>query len=154
MNPPENIRHVLEQQVHNLNEQLGPASAESARDPANTATSGRTVSVSVTISPTLAAKTAQASTLFVLARDPGGGGPPLAVVRRSSSDLPLTVQLSEKDAMVPGRSIANHSRIEIVARLSRSGQPTAQSGDVYGEAQYDFDREHGPVSIEINKTVQ
>ena len=56
-------------------------------------------------------------------RDPSAGGPPLAVQRHSSSDLPLTVELSERDAMIAARTIASVPRVRVVARLSRSGTP-------------------------------
>ena len=52
--------------------------------------------------------------LFILARDPAAGGPPLAVQRHSSSDLPLTVELSERDAM-----IADADHCERAARAGR-----------------------------------
>ena len=76
--------------------------------------------------------------LFILARDPAAGGPPLAVQRHSSADLPLTIELSERDAMIASRTIASVPRVQVVARLSRSGAPQAQSGDFYGEAEYEF----------------
>jgi cytochrome c-type biogenesis protein CcmH len=95
--------------------------------------------------------------LFILARDPSGGGPPLAVQRHSSADLPLTVELSERDAMIAARTIASVPRVQVVARLSRSGTPQAQSGDFYGEAEYDFSKSPSAgantLSITIDRAV-
>ncbi len=68
--------------------------------------------------------------LFILARNPGAGGPPLAVQRHSSDSLPLNVTLSERDAMIPSLSIATVPKVVVVARLSRSGAPQQQSGDL------------------------
>jgi hypothetical protein len=92
--------------------------------------------------------------LFILARDPSGG-PPLAVQRHSSADLPLTIELSERDAMVPTHTIAQIPKIQVVARLSRHGSPQAQSGDLYGEADYAFEpRSKDPaLNITIDRTV-
>jgi cytochrome c-type biogenesis protein CcmH len=94
--------------------------------------------------------------LFVLARDPSAGGPPLAVQRHSSNDLPLTVELSERDAMMPTRTIAGVARVEVVARLSRSGTPQAQSGDFYGTAEHVFAGDgtsEATLNIIIDRTV-
>lgn len=91
--------------------------------------------------------------LFILARDPGAGGPPLAVQRHSSTDLPLNIELSERDAMIPTRSIAGVPKVVVVARLSRSGAPQAQSGDLYGEAEYEFGTSSGPLTIMIDRSV-
>ena len=34
--------------------------------------------------------------------------------------------------MIPGRSLSGFSEFELIARVSVSGQPTAQSGDWFG----------------------
>ena len=154
-NPPPEIRGILEREIQDLNQQLGataggPAGAQSAANPAAVS---QPIKVSVTLAAALADKVPPDMSLFVLAREPSGGGPPLAAVRRNAKDLPLSVQLSERDAMIPGRSIAGKSTLQIVARLSRSGQPVAQSGDFYGEAQYSSASQSGALNIEINKTV-
>jgi cytochrome c-type biogenesis protein CcmH len=93
--------------------------------------------------------------LFVLARNPQQPGPPLAVERHLSSELPLQVELTTDDAMLPTHSLANAQDVEIVARLSASGMPTEQSGDLFGSAAYSFAKqgEQGSVTIEINQRV-
>ena len=45
--------------------------------------------------------------------------------------------------MIAARTIASVPRVQVVARLSRSGTPQAQSGDFYGEAEYDFAKNPG-----------
>jgi len=90
-----------------------------------------------------------------MARDPAAPGPPLAVVRRTSAQLPLKVALTERDAMLPSRSIASVPRVQVVARLSLSGSPREQSGDYYGTAEYAFDSAGpaGKVNISIDRAV-
>jgi cytochrome c-type biogenesis protein CcmH len=159
-NPPDQIRMILEREIGDLNEQMAAGSSRSGEGNAagNRVTAGssdkiqRSIKVSVTLAPQLRGSIAGADTLFILARDPAGG-PPLAAVRRASSELPLTVELSEQDAMVPGRTIAGRSMVQIVARLSRSGQPIAQSGDFFGQADYTFDKSSGAISIAIDSRV-
>jgi cytochrome c-type biogenesis protein CcmH len=153
-NPPEQLRAVLARQIEDLNQQIGEAGeGDTAASPADSgATGGRVVRVAVSIEPKIQAQLEREYPLFVLARDPAGG-PPLAVQRRSTSATPLTLELSERDAMTPTRTIANAARVQIVARVSKSGTPQAQRGDYYGEAEYDFSRDQGVVNIVIDRTV-
>jgi cytochrome c-type biogenesis protein CcmH len=164
-NPPPEIRGMLERQVQDLNQQLGeapagapPASATAgvAGEPGGAEQKHRTIRVAVTLSPQIRSQLSGPLPLFVLARDPAAGGPPLAVQRHSSSDLPLTVELSERDAMMPTRTIAGVGRVEVVARLSRSGTPQAQSGDFYGSAEHVFAGDgtsEATLNIIIDRTV-
>lgn len=161
-NPPEQLRAVLERQIQDLNQQLGdspgaPASAAAGQSPqgegAPAVAGQRVIRVAVSIAPQIKEQLGGPMSMFVLARDPSAGGPPLAVKRLSSAAAPLTVELSERDAMIPARTIASVPRVQVVARLSRSGTPTAQSGDFYGEADYDFAKETGTLQIVIDRTV-
>ena len=76
-------------------------------------------------------------------------------MRRTSAQLPLKVALTERDAMLPSRSIASVPRVQVVARLSLSGSPREQSGDYYGTAEYAFDSAGpaGKVNISIDRAV-
>lgn len=157
LGPPDELRSLLEQQVQDLNQQLGEGgegagSASGAADSESMAQQ-RSIRVAVSLSPEIRQQLREPLALFVMARNPGGGGPPLAVKRLSSSDIPATVELSESDAMIAGMSIANAPRVQVVARLSKSGTPQAQSGDFYGEADYEFAKESGTLNIMIDRTV-
>jgi cytochrome c-type biogenesis protein CcmH len=165
-NPPEELRSVLERQIQDLDQQLSeggqqagagmvpPAAAATNSGAQPAAASGsRSIKVSVSLAPQLRQQFSGALPLFILARDPSGGGPPLAVQRHSSDNLPLNIELGEKDAMIPTRSIATAPKVVVVARLSRSGAPQAQSGDLYGEAEYEFGKSSGPLTIIIDRTV-
>ena len=158
-NPPAEVRGVLERQIQDLNEQLGEGGKAGATPPASTAQAApaaagsRAIPVSISLSPQLRQQVSAPTLLFVLARDPSAGGPPLAVQRHSSADLPLNVTLTESDAMIPARSIAIAPKVVVVARLSRSGTPQQQSGDLYGEAEYEFGKNSGPLTIVIDRVV-
>jgi len=166
-NPPDELRSLVERQIQDLNRQLeaDAATEEAVAQPSigsaaaklsdtDDMTLQRRVRVSVTLAAALREQLEEPLPLFILARDPSGG-PPLAVQRHSSADLPLTIELSERDAMVPTHTIAKIPKIQIVARLSRHGSPQAQSGDLYGEADYAFEpRSKDPaLNITIDRTV-
>ena len=70
--------------------------------------------------------------LFVFVRRAGEGGPPLAA-KRLESQFPQAVTLTPADAMIPGRTFARRSEVQVVARIARSGNPVGgQRGPVRG----------------------
>lgn len=68
------------------------------------------------------------TTLFIIARIPGSPMP-TAVTRLTAAELPAEINLDDSMAMIPGTSLMSLPSLELVARLSFSGQPTAQAGD-------------------------
>ncbi|GAA6154366.1 c-type cytochrome biogenesis protein CcmI [Pseudoteredinibacter isoporae] len=67
--------------------------------------------------------------VFVYARAWQGAPMPLAISRLKVKDLPAEIELSEAMAMAPGMSIARFPELELVARVSASGQAVPQPGD-------------------------
>jgi len=59
---------------------------------------------------------------------------PLAVKRVKVRELPVAFALDDSMAMAPGLTISAHPRVVVVARISRSGGPTAQPGDLQGSS--------------------
>jgi cytochrome c-type biogenesis protein CcmH len=142
MNPPEAIRPVLQQQIDGLDQRMAAAGAaapsggtpsESAQ--ANATNANAAVRVHIELSPALSKAAPDAAPLFVFVRDPGQPGPPLAA-KRLTSRFPQTVELTPADSMVPGRAFAAGQKVQVVARIARSGNPMAGSGDPFGEVAY------------------
>lgn len=71
----------------------------------------------------------EGAVLFVIAREPGSSGPPLAVRRIPSPRLPLELTLTDADSMLPQRPLSAAGSVEVLARLSASGEPAARPGD-------------------------
>ena len=157
--PPEDVRQILADRIAVAESHVAgaggasapvtPSAAGAASPPAiggtttSPATSGaaapaaagdaaRRIVVEVSAAAALSSQIDPAAPLFVLARNPGGGGPPLAVERHEARELPLTVELSSEDAMMPGRTLAGAGEVEIVARVAKGGGPVAARGDLYG----------------------
>jgi cytochrome c-type biogenesis protein CcmH len=95
---------------------------------------GRTIVVDISVATALSGRVDPAASLFVLARTKAASGPPLAVERHQARELPLTVELSNEDAMMPGRTLSGAGEVEVVARVALGGGPVAQPGDLYGSA--------------------
>lgn len=101
--------------------------ALSAASPAGSAVGGR-----VELDPKLAARAAPGDTVFIFARDPDGSRMPLAAIRLTVGELPKTFSLNDSMAMAPTATISAAKRIVVEARISKSGQATAQTGDLAG----------------------
>lgn len=87
--------------------------------------------VSVALAPELAGKVQPDDSVFVFARALSGPPMPLAVERLRVADLPAQVALSDADAMLPQLRLSNFAEVQLVARVSRAGNPTA--GDWVGQ---------------------
>jgi cytochrome c-type biogenesis protein CcmH len=169
MNPPEQIRPILQQQIDGLTQRIaaganggaGPAMAaaggpkgfaassgsaaapgsSSASAPASASATNSAnanaaaVRVHIDLSPALSKSASDAAPLFVFVRDPAQPGPPLAA-KRLANRFPQTVELTPADSMVPGRAFAAGQKVQVVARIARSGNPIAGSGDPFGEVAY------------------
>jgi cytochrome c-type biogenesis protein CcmH len=138
--PPPELRPVIEERIAAWRGQPVPAvqapfaQAPAAQRPAQPASgpSGRIVAASLSVGDEAAAALPADATVFVIARDPAAPSPPIAVTRRRLADLPIVVELGNGDSMMPGRELGNFPEFELVARVSLSGGPGAQSGDWFG----------------------
>lgn len=90
------------------------------------------VSINIAISAAALSALPAEATVYVIARDPAQPSPPIAVTPQRLSQLPMVVALSDSDAMVAGRPLSAFTELEIIARVSISGSPMAQSGDWSG----------------------
>ncbi len=134
LEPPANVKPILEQMIASIDQQLGAANGNAA------AGTRAAVRVNVMLSPDLQATATEDAPLFVIVRDPERPGPPLAV-KRLQGKLPQTVELTPSDAMMPGSSFAEGQDVLVIARIARSGSATAVSGDPFGEARYRVGRD-------------
>lgn len=134
LNPPPEIEGVLRQRIAEWRGEAPPVAAVGRNDPAPRAEAPEGTVVEAIVSLSEAARSALGGnpSVFIIARDPGQPSPPIAVVRRSLSDLPAVVYLSDAESMVAGRDLSAFAEFELIARVSVSGQPGAQSGDWFG----------------------
>ena len=117
----------------------GGAPAAPAAVPGPAAAGAGALRGRVEIERGLTAKLRPDDTLFVVARalDDAGRptGPPVAVMRARGADLPLEFTLDDRMAMSPATSlsaVAPGTQLVVVARLSRSGEAAARTGDLQG----------------------
>jgi cytochrome c-type biogenesis protein CcmH len=93
------------------------------------------IRLEVQLDPALAGRLPGPAPVFIIARN-AGGGPPLAVIRATSNELPMSVELSDANAMMEGVTIMDQPELELVARVSLSGSPAQRPGDLFGAVNY------------------
>ena len=104
-------------------------------EPADAAPAPGALTVRVALDPQLAERVRLRgdATVFVIARAPGGSPMPIAVERRQAAELPLTVTLDDADSPMPTGKLSAQREVELVARISASGNATPQAGDLESE---------------------
>jgi len=108
---------------------LMPAAMEAA---APAAASGGQISGQVNLAPALAAKVSSGDTLFIFARAEKGPRMPLAILSLKAGELPARFSLDDSNAMAQGMNLSAFPSVMVVARISKSGNASAQSGDLEG----------------------
>jgi cytochrome c-type biogenesis protein CcmH len=101
---------------------------------AGAATSG-TLSGKVTLSPALAGKVSPNDSLYVFARAKTGPRAPLATLRLQVKDLPASFSLNDSMARSGVQLSTFPDEVIVGARVSKSGSPMPQSGDLQGLSQ-------------------
>lgn len=94
----------------------------------------------------------QGDTLFVYALNNAGPRIPLAVKKLVAEKFPVAVNLNEKDAMLADHTLSGASIVQIEARISKSGNAVAQSGDLLGRASLNL-RQKSHVTVIIKDRV-
>ncbi len=134
LDPPPEVRSIIETQVATLR--------GGATEPAvATAPPGApSITVEVSIAPSMAARMTPGATLFVFVRTPGRPGPPLAA-KRLPAVLPATVLITPQDSMLPGVVFASGDEVEVSAKISADGSATPKTGEPIGRLTYTVGRD-------------
>lgn len=80
--------------------------------------------VRVELAAALKDKVKPDDTVFIFARASNGPPMPLAAKRVIVAQLPLEVELTDADAMLAQMKLSQFAEVQLVARVSRAGQPT------------------------------
>jgi cytochrome c-type biogenesis protein CcmH len=86
--------------------------------------------VKVALDPKFKDSVAPNDTLFVFAKAEHGPPMPLAIARLTAAQLPASVTLTDAMGMVPSLTLSQFPQIVVGARISKSGNAIAQSGDL------------------------
>ena len=154
-------RPVITRQIQQAQQQLGIAvdsEQQATTSPAavspDKSASSVTLQVQVSLDPALVAKTSPGDTVFIFARAAQGPRMPLAIVRKQVKDLPVTVVLDDTQAMAPGMMLSGFEEVLVGARISKSGNAMAQSGDLQGSKSPVHPADLASLDIVIDSVVQ
>jgi cytochrome c-type biogenesis protein CcmH len=92
----------------------------------------KSISGSVELAAALSGKVARNDTVFIFARATQGPRMPLAVFKGYVMDLPIKFRLDDSMAMRPQLKLSGFDQVIVTARVSKSGTPMPQSGDLEG----------------------
>ena len=97
--------------------------------PKPVATSGKSISGQIELSPALKSKVKPEDTVLVIARKPGERMP-VAVLKVAASGFPMSFTLNDTLAMNPSAPLSQLSEVSIEVRISKSGMAKAETGDL------------------------
>nr|WP_298112874.1 c-type cytochrome biogenesis protein CcmI [uncultured Pseudomonas sp.] len=121
-------RAAIQGGIEQARKRLNPQAAD-----APAAAPAQALTVTVALADELKGKVQPGDAVFVFARAVSGPPMPLAVKRLTVADLPAEVSLSDSDAMMPQLKISGFEQVQLLARISRSGNATA--GEWIGSSQ-------------------
>ncbi len=95
-------------------------------------TASAILQVAVRLDPAFASRIATHpnASVFIIARVPDGPPMPVAAERHAATELPMTVSLDDDDSPMPTQVLSSMKQVEVIARLSMSGDAIPQPGDL------------------------
>lgn len=122
--------------------------AESIATPSNQAALAK-LTVNVQLDPGLRASVSDSDYVMIYAQRVTGMKMPLAIVKAQIKDLPLTVTLDDSQSVGPMGKLSDAEEVNVLARISKSGQAIKQSGDIEAKVGPYPINHADPIGIEI-----
>ena len=145
----------VEQLIADANAQLPMEERVSVSSATTTAdVTGAGLSVVVDVQANMADDLPADTPVFIYAKAANGPPMPLAVVKRSLRELPITLTLTDEQAMMDSMKLSAFDEVIVGARISKTGDPIAQSGDLFSESETVRHKEQtGSVELTISGVV-
>jgi cytochrome c-type biogenesis protein CcmH len=110
--------------------------------------------VKVSLDPKLKANVLPSDTLFVFAKAAQGPPMPLAIARLTAAQLPASVTLTDAMSMMPNLTLSKFPQVILGARISKSGNAVAQSGDFQTLSAAVSNSPGEPIRLTIDRRVE
>jgi len=134
--PGEQYTQDMQGALDKAREMAGESASKPALDNLSTfaaaETTGKDLTGTVSISAKLKNTVGPNDVVFVFARAAAAGGQPLAVIRLDAGSLPASFKLDDSQAMTPGSALSSQDSVDLVARISKSGNAAPSPGDLEG----------------------
>ncbi|MDT0593648.1 c-type cytochrome biogenesis protein CcmI [Glaciecola petra] len=133
INPESQFYQSLVAGLQNLGVNVMPANTNSIPDDLQTDTKETQIVIQVSVADELKSKLPQQGYLIVFAQNAESESrAPLAVKRMPLSKLPVTVSLSDSDAMIPAMNLSSAKLINVSARISLDADVMPKAGEFEG----------------------
>jgi cytochrome c-type biogenesis protein CcmI len=111
------------------------------------------IAVTVTLSPNLVSKQPENGILFVFAKAAIGSPMPIAVIKLDSYTLPITVELTNENAMVAGLNLSSVEDVILTARISKDETVMPSSGELEGVSEVFNRNTKNEYQLQINTVI-
>jgi len=128
---------------------LAEAAAEKAVNSQNKAVDNISYRVNVTVSDDVIY--AKGNTLFIYAQSINGPAIPIAAIKMPILDFPVSVDLSDLNAMMQNVKLSDYPEFKVKARISSDGTVNQSDGQWFGESDVIKAGQTTPISIRINQ---
>ena len=158
---PENQPQVKQSLLQFLNDARSKAGMPAMEDESAVAKNettdvARSIQVAVQLGAAVNEQANSSDTLFIYARPAQGPKMPLSLSRTTVASLPISVTFTKDMAMMPNMSIDTFDQVEVLARVSKSGQAITQKGDLISKGvMVDFSQSNtAHVDLTIDSVVE
>lgn len=126
---------------------LPPLPAAEATKPEVAANAPALLHLVVDLAPEMKAELGADDSVFVFARRVDGPPMPVAAKRVPARDFPITVTLGDGDSPMPSLKLSESFPVQVIARISKSGQANRGPGDLESVALH-IDAQPNPKAVQ------
>ncbi|NQZ10236.1 MAG: c-type cytochrome biogenesis protein CcmI [Algicola sp.] len=136
-----------------VNGKLGKGSAPVTAPISDQGVEMAKVSVHITLDETVKGKVPVGGTLFIYAKAAQGRPMPAAVIKLSEFDFPMTIELSDANAMLQDYKLSTLDKIIVWSRLSKDGDIAISAGELQGQSQVFSLKDTTEIAVTINQVL-
>lgn len=150
---PVELRTVLTEQLAAIDGSAPALTAAPAISPPSATPPAVRLRVQLLLAQGMLAQVPADAVLMVFARAEQGPPMPVAVYRGAATPLPSEVILDDSMAVMPTMKLSQFDRWIVTARIGRTGQAKAESGDLQGSVVVGRDQAGEPLTLTIDQRI-
>lgn len=150
---PDELRTVLTEQLAAIDGSAPALTAAPAISPPSATPPAVRLRVQLLLAQGMLAQVPADAVLMVFARAEQGPPMPVAVYRGAATPLPSEVILDDSMAVMPTMKLSQFDRWIVTARIGRTGQAKAESGDLQGSVVVGRDQAGEPLTLTIDQRI-
>ena len=150
---PDELRTVLTEQLAAIDGSAPALTAAPAISPPSATPPAVRLRVQLMLAQGMLAQVPADAVLMVFARAEQGPPMPVAVYRGAATPLPSEVILDDSMAVMPTMKLSQFDRWIVTARIGRTGQAKAESGDLQGSVVVGRDQAGEPLTLTIDQRI-